>query len=828
MKKLLSKILPCFLVVLLLLGVASCKPKPTESAYAHPSKEPMVSNADAAFLTLGGKAITNRAVYNRLIQTYGLDAIIAWMDEITLEDFEYDQDDFKEHLDFIIYGTTDPENDLSAEEMAEKEKEHNESMFTQGYETEAEWKQYYELEYKRYAYGLSEYEKHVDKLNADAKTAIFNDEIYQTTFESIFQNDYTVIILTFDSDYEAKQILAEHDIDLRNLTFGWQKDGKALTAEEIKSVFTQIHQAMNPGVSAEQTFKHNAEEYKHELANYSATIANKVAGLETIDADLQKSYTHAPVAYGSRFFLALKVAETSTYGEYKDATEEQKAEVKKYLLESSITSSFLLASAQQKAAVKIYDEGLEVGYNKYYNDNITEAKLELDKYVTTTDENDKVVAEFTFNGEKHQLTADQLFERLLNKYGAALSLLYAQEYIVLSNPEFNKVTEYATGKVLDQETYDKYYKTDIQSYKDALAKGDYASKGFPANYGWDKFMLDYFGVATEAELMALYGGSLYSAAEGYFIKDIYMDEEIKDEEGNVTQTADHLVQAEMEKIFEEYFSASMIGVYAYFDKAANGLTDNIADEMTDEEEALAKEFVELVYAQAKKERDAEINGTLAAGLEEVVKQYKSTPYFSVNQWTKYKKAGLQLVLVTSQTYTNTSTADEAILAEAEKQYNLVKEYKINNVKPFGQTLDPGYRTIDGVAVTIKADLFGDMSEAFISNNAAYRLVITKAIKPTYIKENASDPEKDPEYKPTLEQYESYQKDSSNVSSTIASAIKAYYTPAIANLTKATIISDKLFNTTKDLINDETIKFESHPELKATVLKVIEQSLNKDE
>ena len=341
-------------------------------------------------------------------------------------------------------------------------------------------------------------------------------------------------------------------------------------------------------------------------------------------------------------------------------------------------------------------------------------------------------------------------------------------------------------------------------------------------------MLDYFGVATEAELMALYGGSLYSAAEGYFIKDIYMDEEIKDEEGNVTQTADHLVQAEMDRIFEEYFSASMIGVYAYFDKAANGLTDNIADEMSDEEEALAKELVELVYKQAKVERDNEINGTLAAGLEEVVKQYKSTPYFSVNQWTKYKKAGLQLVLVTSQTYTNTSTADEAILAEAEKQYNLVKEYKTNNIKPFGQTLDPGYRTLDGVAVTIKADLFGDMSEAFISNNAAYRLVITKAFKPTYIKENASDPEKGPEYKPTLEQYESYQKDSSNVSSTIAGAIKAYYTPAIANLTKATIISEKLFSTTKDLINDETIKFESRPELKATVLQVIEQSLNKDE
>ena len=837
MKKLLSKILPCFLIVLLLLGVASCKPKTSESSYAHPGKEPMVSNADQAFLTLGGKTITNKTVYNRLIQTYGLDAIIAWMDEITLKDFVYDEADFEEHLNLIIYGTTDL-SELSEEEKAEKEKEHNETMFSQGYETEAEWKKYYELEYKRYAYGLSEYEKHVDKLNENEKTAIFNDEIYQTTFESIFQNDYTVILLTFDSEYEAKQILAEYDIDLRNLTFGWQKvvndTAVKLTAEEVKSVFTQIHQAMNPGVSAEQTFKHNAEEYKHELANYSATIANKVAGLETIDADLNKSYTHAPVAYGSRFFLALKLAETTTYGKYEDATDEQKAEVKKYLLESSITSSFLLASAQQKAALKIYDEGLEVGYNKYYNDNITDAKLELDKYVTTKDENDKVVAEFKFNEQTYQLTADELFDRLLKKYGAALSLLYSQEYIVLSNPDYNKVTEYATGKVLDQETYDKYYKTDIQAYKDALAKGDYASKGFPANYGWDKFMLDYFGVATEAELMALYGGSLYSAAEGYFIKDIYMDKEVKDEAGTVIQTADHLVQAEMEKIFKEYYSASMIGVYAYFDKAANGLTDNIADEMTAEQEALAKEFVELVYAQAKEERDAEINGTIAAGLEKVVKEYKSTPYFTVNQWTKFKKAGLQLVLVTSTTYTNTSTADEAILAEAKKQYQLVSDYATNKelnpdgVKPMGQTLDPGYRTlVKGAAVTVKADVFGDQSEAFVANNAAYRLVITKAFKPTYIKENADKPEIGPEYKPTLEQYESYQKDSSNVSSTIASAIKAYYTPAIANLTKATIISEKLFNTTKGLVEDETIKFVSHPELKENVLAIIEQSLNKD-
>lgn len=832
MRKLLSKILPCLLVVLLVLGVASCRGG--NEGYNHPSKEPMVSNADEAFLQLGNKTITNKAVYNRLIQTYGLDAMISWMDEITLKDFQIDEKDFEEHLNYIIYGVTDLENsDLTAEEIKEAEEKHNKSMFNQGYETEEEWRKYYELEYKRYAYGLAEYEKRIDELNKDEKTQIFDEEMYQTTFESIFKNDYTAIILTFDSEYEALQALQEENVNIKNMTFGWtDANDKKLTADQIKAIFTNIHNSMNPTVPAEQEFKYIADEYKNELANYSATIANKVAGLSSFEENYEKSYTVAPLSYGSRYYLALKVSETNTYDKYEDATDEQKAEVKKYLLETSITSSFLLVSAQQKATLKIYDEGLEIGYTKYYNDNITETGLDLAKYVTTTDESSTVVAEFTYEGTKYELTADELYQRLVDKYGVALSLLYAQEYIVLSNPEFNKVTEYETGKVIDQETYDKYYKTDITTYKEALEKGDYASKGFPANYGWDKFMLDYFGVATEAELMALYGGSLYAAAEGYFIKDIYMDEEVKetDEEGNevVTQTADHLVQAEMEKIFNEYFSASMIGVYAYYDKEENGLTNNVADEMTEAQENLAKELVELVYTTAKEVKAEEINGTLAAALQEVVNEYKSTPVFAANQWAKFKQAGLQLTLVTSTTYTNTSTADEAILNEAQKQWELVKEYKNDKtanpkgIDALGQTLDPGYRNVtDSVITYLTAEHFGDKSEAFISNDAAYRLVITKAFDHTYIKKSSSL------YKPTLAEYESYLKDTSNVSSAVATAIKTYYTTAIANLTTTEIISDLLFTNTKDLINNDTMKFIGKPELKEIALKLINESLEKE-
>lgn len=831
MKKLLSKILPCLLVVLLVIGLVGCNDK----KYKHPKNEPNISNATEVFLELGSKKITNQTVYNRLLQTYGLDTLIAWMDEITLKDHPVVEADYKEQMDYIIYGTTDT-SDLDEEEMKKAYDAFVKNMYNQGYTTEAAWKAYYELEYKRYAYGLEKFEEYVNELNAseDEKKHYFTEEDYQIAYETLYQSDYTVIILTFDSEYEAKQILEQQNVDINNLTFGWaKKDGTKLTAEEIKKVFTDIHGQMNPGIAAEQTYKFLEKSYRNELANYSSTIASKVSNLETITENYEKSYTRAPLSFGNRFYLALKVSETEIETEYSNATAEQKAEVFKYMLESTINSAFLLVSAQQKGTLKIFDEGLEIGYKSYYNTNITESKLEVAEYQTTTDESSTVVAELTYNGVKHELTADQLFERLVAKYGTALSLLYMQEYVVLSNPEYNKVTEYNTNKVLDQETYDKYYKTDVTAYKDALTKGDYASKGFPANYGWEQFRVDYLGASSDEELMNSYGGSLYSAAEGYFIKDIYMDEEIKetDSEGTevVIQTADHLVQKEMERIFNEFFSATMIGVYAYYDKEANGLSDGKADEMTEEQAAKAKALVDLVYEEAKKIKADEINGTLAASLEKVVKEYKSTTYLKVNKWTEYKKAGLQLVLVSSTTYTNTSTANENILAEAKKQWEAVRDFKNSEegnpkkVDAIGQTLDPGYRNVTNSVVTyVTAETFGDKSEAFIANDAAYRLIITKATDHTYIKKSTAL------YKPTLAEYESYSKDTSNVSSAVATAIKTYYTVAISNLTTTEIVSDLLFTNCKELINANTVKFVAKPELKDVALKVIENSLSNEE
>lgn len=831
MKKVLSKILPCLLIVLIAVGLVSCDKK-----YKHQTKNPMVSNKSEVFLSLGSKNLTNEQIYNRLVQTYGLDTVITWMDEKILESATIDEAEFEEQMNYIIYGTTDLSS-LTDEKKAELKESFEKSMLSQGYETEEEWLAYYKLEYKRYSEGLKSFEQYVDQLNADSDESkhLFTDDDYQTAFETLYQPDYTIILLTFDSEFEARKILAENNVNINKLTFGWENnEGVSYDKEGIKTIFTNIYNAMNSDNEPEKTYKFQEKTYTNELSNVSTVISKKVSSLEALDKteSINKSYTHSPLLFGSRYYLVLKVSETEIETEYKNATEQQVKEVKKYLIESTVSSDYLLYAAQLNhvaSNVKIFDEALEIGYEKYYNENVSEVGIELEKnqkFSKSDDESDTVVAEITVNGTKHQLTADELFDRLLKQYGSALSLLYIQEYTVLSNTEFNTVTNYLTGEVLDKETYDKYYETDVKTYKDALENGDYEDDGFPANYGWDYFMVDYLGVSSEWDLMHTYGSSIYNDAEANYIKSIYLGEEKSEtnEEGEttITQTKDQAVQDEMQRIFDNFFSSAMIGAYAYYD--ANN--DGIADEMTSEQEARAKELINLVYEEAKAKKASKTNNTLENALEDVINEYKATAFFEVNKYQSFKKEGIKLVLVSSTTYIESSSVADEIKNEAKEQWTLVKNYKETSsttVDPLGQTLDPGYRYQSGSDVYyVTSEVFGDQREAFVANNAVYKLIITKAKSNTYIKKS------DGLFKPTLAEYESYQNDSSNVSSSVATAIKTYYTTAIANLTTTEIVSDKLFNDAKSLINNETVKFVSKPAMKDTVLNLINNSLSSEE
>lgn len=841
MKKIFTKILPCLLVLVSIATLASCK----KSKYNYPSVTPEITAPNGVFMELGSKTISNKSVYTRLLQSYGLTTLVEWVDSVILQNNAIkDTTAFEEQMNYIKYGTKDPST-LTEEEKEEKYQDFLDSMLTQGYETEAEWTAYYELEYKRYEAGLESFKEFVAEYNAneEKEEPYFTEDEYQFAYETLYQPDFTVILVTFDSELEAKNVMRTYNIDTNKLTGAWvDLSGNALTASQIKEAFTNMHALYGQGGEAEKTYKFDDENYRNELAEISSTIANKVASLEAMDKDLLKSYTHAPLTYGNRYYLALKVSETEVVEKYEDVTDESvKKAVEDYLYESSLTNAYLLVALnklQQKAGLTIFDEGLEKAYNKYFNENFANASItDYDKFQTTTAENNTVIATITVNGKEHQLTAQDMFERLVEHYGTALSLLYVQEYVILSNSQYNKVFNFVTGEVLDKETYDKYYKSDVTDIKNNFNKGKYESEGFPASYGWENFLRDYLGVLTETDLFTNYGGSLYNAAEAAYIKDIYMGEVeyekdengefVLDEDGNkiVSKTADQLVQDEMDKIFNDYFSATMVGVYAFYDVDLDG----VSDEMTEEQSNLAKELVNLVYAEAKNDK----YDTITEGLSDLVKQYKlaSKLATSTSIFAKYKAQGLRLALVSSTTYTNSSSVADEIKAEARAQWEAVRDYKGDDTSkpdPIGQTLDPGYRSVinSKVHYITSAD-FADERSAFIANDAAYRLVITKANNYVYISSYYKT------YKPTLAQYENYLLDDDDdnketVSSALSKAITTYYIAAINNLTSEDIVNGLIFGACQESINTAHVKFVSFPGLKDKTLKLIEVSLKNDD
>ena len=125
-KLLLTRILPCLLVIACVFTVISCKPSSTKT---YPSVSPTISDPEGTFMTIGSHKVTKKAVYDRLVQNYGLDALKDLINEKIVEnetyDSHYSDEDFEKNLEIIIYGAdeNDSEKSNKANLTAEEQKE---------------------------------------------------------------------------------------------------------------------------------------------------------------------------------------------------------------------------------------------------------------------------------------------------------------------------------------------------------------------------------------------------------------------------------------------------------------------------------------------------------------------------------------------------------------------------------------------------------------------------------------------------------------------------------------------------------------------------------
>ena len=224
---------------------------------------------------------------------------------------------------------------------------------------------------------------------------------------------------------------------------------------------------------------------------------------------------------------------------------------------------------------------------------------------------------------------------------------------------------------LDQEAYDEYYTTDVKEYKTAFEKGDYASSGYPTTYGWENFIRDYLGVEDEKMLIINLDSTLYTDVLANYKKAMWL-KDAKDENGNAIKD-DSLIQTEMEKIYNDFFSATVSGVHAYIDADLDGVVDEFAE--TSSEATLIAEFVNLVYTKANEKVEGKyvLTGTtISERITSILRNYKlATTKDPV--WGKYKAAQIRGEVMTSASYDNSTTAEQQLLDAVEANWKKIVE-----------------------------------------------------------------------------------------------------------------------------------------------------------
>lgn len=766
-----------FVVIILticaVLVCASCKKCSDETE----AVKPAISNPDNAFIKIGSYTITNKEAYNQLLNSYGLEVLLNMVDEELLPAVK-DEAAYKEYLEGVIYGTEEPTDEAFNQFIEDLPLLGlNNDPTSENY-----YDKYYRLAYRRTEYAISKYE---EKVGRDS----FEDDEIEAYFESEYRKTNDLVIIKFDSNKEANYYLEKYGVNINNVNAGWVKtDGTKYTAEEILAIFENIYKDVN---SVETT---GLQTYTYEdLTTINSSLASAVYKWEV------GNYTKLPTTYSSSLYLVYKNAESKNLDEEgNEVTLENKKEaVIDSLVKESVDSYYSTYASienQLAAEIKIYDQSLENFYKLTYETSCTSIGLEEGDYTTfegTDEQSENLLFSYKVNGTTKDVTADQLYAQLKDKYGVYLAALYLKQFIVLKD---NGVYDYTTDTILNQDKYNEYIEADITEYKDAFEAGDYESLGYPANYGWENFVRDYLGLLSDSKILVNLDSTLYNDALADYKEALYLVEEQKDADGNVTVPVDAKVQETMEEIYLEYFNSTAIAMTAYYDKDLDGQADEV-EEGSAEAQAL-NELLTEVYNRVASEKEA-----IATVFNDIILEYKLATKYSTDVWAKYKAQGLKLAIVASATYNASSSKDEAILEHIKAESSEILQFTVNEEKVSlsGQDLSNGYKytTDDDITATVRAHEFVSLTEEdndiLLVEGTAYLYFVTKTTKPYYI--NSTNLE----YKPSRANYESYLKDTSNVTTAVKNCLTTYYIPAINKLTSDTIVNNALMDDALELL-----------------------------
>ena len=209
-KKALKTALPVVIALVLIALITL-----TISLASRPGFNASIDDPNGAYLKLDGYVITNDKVYVNLRYNYGVSEMLAYVDEILLKDINVDRNS-EEYIavkDKLIYGEN--HEDLTATEKAEKLAEHENKLKVAGYRTEQDVQDYFDLEYRRTVYAKEAYKKYIADKGYSEKEL---EAGYLEMNASKYNDSVNAIVVTFDSEEEAKAVLELYGVDTNNLS----------------------------------------------------------------------------------------------------------------------------------------------------------------------------------------------------------------------------------------------------------------------------------------------------------------------------------------------------------------------------------------------------------------------------------------------------------------------------------------------------------------------------------------------------------------------------------------------------------------------------------
>lgn len=697
--------------------------------YKYPSKQPTITNKEEVFIKLGNRDVTNEDIYNTGVLTYGLNTLVDLLDEKFL-DVTYTSEEYEAHKK-QLYASY---NGISVDEVTyseEQVKTVNDQMFLNGYTTEAEIERAIKLDLIRTKFAKEEFQKYVNAYEpTEKKPYFFTDTEMQNAINSIDEYKETIkaLYIVFRSENEAKLLMKKYGVNTNNLVNGWYKsDGTAFTSEEIVNIYINMYNEVNQTNITKDDVKSYTQS---ELSSVSSTLASAVFGtlkdIDKVGTDqiaLKDCYVSNPSGkkyLNNYYYLAIRLSSNQpvTIKQYKDvsangttdaALQEKVNKVTDKLIDNALTSSVInafLYKARVDAGIQIYDERLDFDFDSNFDNAIVYFEKVPCTYALTTDVSDDYVATINKGEEVVSVTADELFETMTKRYGTLISVQY-MNYFLFFNEKYTNVYDFENKKQL--ENYIISYNKNINTMKESLENGEMASSGYPAKYGWENFLRDYFGLTDPNETVML--GEAYDKAVDNYIRSFFtitsdnaeliytkLMEVYRDGKGTIEDynnyvasfdpsTYENTLVYQICKNFTEYFDVKVVKVNYYFDYDFDGIADEVTDEANN---AAAKELLSALYYLAENNysnipvnENTPSERVLASKILNAMKANNYPPYSKLTASTVeeriktlvqifnissvddeifgvYKKMNLRLSVSSESTYTDESAPEELV------------------------------------------------------------------------------------------------------------------------------------------------------------------------